>query len=65
MWGAVNDRCYADNSETFDALKDNIREDIGELQLHTMDNVLKNLTNRAGYCKARQGTYLNNIIFHY
>ena len=37
LWGAVKDKCYADKSETIDALKDNIREAIGEIQLHTID----------------------------
>ena len=40
MWGAIKDKCYADKPETIDALKDNIREAIGETQLHTIDNVL-------------------------
>ena len=31
LWGAVKDKCYADKSETIDALKDNIREAIGEI----------------------------------
>ena len=35
--------------ETIDALKDNIHEAIGEIQLHTIDNVLKNWTKRVGY----------------
>ena len=39
--GAVKDKCYADKPDTNDALKDNIREAIGEIQLHTIDNVLK------------------------
>ena len=42
LWGAVKDKCYADKPETIEALKDNIREAIGEIQLHTIDNVLKN-----------------------
>ena len=42
LQGAVKDNCYADKPETIDALKDNIREAIGEIQLHTIDNVLKN-----------------------
>ena len=42
LWGAVKNKCYADKPETIDALKDNIREAIGEIQLHTIDNVLKN-----------------------
>ena len=43
LWGAVKDKCYADKLETIDVLKDNIRESIGEIQLHTINNVLKNL----------------------
>ena len=46
LWGAVKYKCYADKPETTDALKDNIREANGEIQLHTNDNVLKNWTDR-------------------
>ena len=42
LWGAVKDKCYADKTATNHALKDNIREVIGEIQLHTFDNALKN-----------------------
>ena len=42
LWGAVKDKRYADKSETIDTLKDNTREAIGEIQLHTINNVLKN-----------------------
>ena len=42
LWGAAKDKYYVDNSETIDALKGNIREAIGEIQLHTIDNVVKN-----------------------
>ena len=49
LWRAVKDNCYADKPETFDALKVNIREAIGETQLHTIENVLKHLTDRVGY----------------
>ena len=48
-----------------DALKDNIREAVGEIQLHTIDNVLKNWTDRVGYCMASRGSHLNEIIFPY
>ena len=37
---------------TNDVLKDNSREAIGEIQLHTIDNVLKNWTDRVDYCMA-------------
>ena len=65
LWGAVKDKCYAVKPEINDALKDNIREAIGEIQLHTIDNVLKNWTDRVGYCMAKRGSHLNEIIFHY
>ena len=42
LWGAVKDKCYAAKPETIDALKNNIRDVIGEIQLHPIDNVLKN-----------------------
>ena len=52
-WAIIcGDKCYADKPEAIDALKDNIRETIGEIQLHAIDNVLKNWTDR-------------EIIFHY
>ena len=63
MWGAAKDKCYADKLETIDALKDNIREAIDEIQLHTID-VLKNWTGRVGYCMDSRGSQLNEIIFH-
>ena len=46
LWGGIKDKCYADKPETIDALKVNIREAIGEIQLHTSDNVLKNCSDR-------------------
>ena len=48
----------------FGALKDNIREAIGEIQLLTIDNVLKNWTARVGYCMTSRGSHLNKIILH-
>ena len=38
LWGGLKDKCYADKSETIDALKDNIREAIGEIQLHGQES---------------------------
>ena len=38
LWGAVKDKCYADKPETIDALKDNIREAIGEIQPLFLEN---------------------------
>ena len=64
--GLLEDKCYADKPETTDALKNNIHEAIGEIQLHIIDNVLNlNCTDRVGYCMARRDSHLNEIIFHY
>ena len=60
---AVKDMCYANKPETIGALKDNIREAIGESQLHTIDNVLKIWRDGVGYCMACQGSHLTEIIF--
>ena len=66
LWGTVKDKCYADKPETIDAfLNDNIREAIGEIQLHTIDNIFKNWTDPGGYCMAHRGSHLNEIILHY
>ena len=42
LWGAVKDKCYAGKPDIIEASKHNIREDIGEIQLHIISNVLKN-----------------------
>ena len=65
LCGAVKDKCYAGKPQTIDALKDNIRETIGEIQLLTIYYVLKNWTDRVGYCMVSRGSHLNGIIFHY
>ena len=65
LWGAVKDKCYADKPETIDALKDNIREAIGEIKLHTIDNVLKNWSDCVGFGITSRGSHLNEIIFQY
>ena len=62
---AIKDKCYSDKPKKIDTLKNKIRETIGEIQLHTIDNVLKNWTDRVGYCMARQGGHVNEFIFHY
>ena len=48
LWRAVKDMCYADKPETIDALRGNIPEAIGKIQLHTVVNVLKNWTDHVG-----------------
>ena len=49
LWVAVKAKYYVDKPETFDALRHNIHEAIGEIRLHTIDNVLKNWTDCVDY----------------
>ena len=65
LWSAVKDKFYADKPDTINVLKDNIRESIFEIQLYTIENMLKNWTDRVGYCMASRGNHLNEIILHY
>ena len=60
LWGDVKDKYYADKPEIIDALKDNICETIGEIQLHSIDNVLKNWIDSVGYCMASRDSHLND-----
>ena len=62
---AVKNNSYTEKPQTIDALKDNIREAIGEIQLHTINNVLRNYTDRVGYCMASRGCHFKefDLIF--
>ena len=62
LWFAAKDKCYADKPETIDTLKDNIREAIGEIQLHSIYNLLKNWTDRAWSAEAAISMKLFCII---
>ena len=65
LWVVVKEKYYEDKPKTIDALKDDIREAIGEIQLHTIENVLKKCTDRVDYCMAIRDSHLNEIFFHY
>ena len=60
VYGTEKDKCYVDKPETIDALKNNIREAIGEIHLNKINNVLKNRSDHVGYC---WGSHWNEIIF--
>ena len=59
IWHRWAIKCYAEKPKTIAVLKDNIREAIGEIQLHTIDNVLKNWTDHVGYCMANRFSIIN------
>ena len=53
LWSAVKDTCYADKPETFNALKDNIREAIGEIHNQWTQSIM-NRSCRLLHCQPRQ-----------
>ena len=65
LWASVKGKCYADKPETIDVLKYNTRGALGEIQLHTIENMLKNWIVRVGYCMASRDSHFNEIIFLY
>ena len=65
LYCTVNDKCCTDKPQTIDVLKENIREIIDKILLHTIDSLLKNWTDRIAYSMASRGSHLNEIIFHY
>jgi len=70
LWGTVKDECYANQPETIQELKHEIKVAIDEIRAHTVENVLKNWVDiiikigRMGYCAASCGSHLNEIVFH-
>ena len=61
LWGAVKDKCYANHSETIQALKHEIKVAIHGIEAQTIENVLKNWVDRLEYCKASRGSHLNDV----
>ena len=64
VWGAVKDKCYANNPETIQDLKDEIQTAIADIRPETIENVLKNWVHRMGYCQVNRGGHLIEIVFH-
>ncbi|XP_012059065.1 PREDICTED: uncharacterized protein LOC105622255 [Atta cephalotes] len=63
LWGTVKDECYANQSETIQKLKHEIKVAIDEIRAHIVENILKNWIDRMGYCAASRGSHLNEIVF--
>jgi len=57
---------YANQPETIQELKHEIKvaKVVDEIRAHTVENVLKNLVDRIGYCAVSRGSHLNEIVFH-
>ena len=56
LWGAVEDKCYANHPETIEAIKHEIEVAIHRIEAQTIKNVLQNWVDRMRYCRARRGS---------
>jgi len=54
--------CYANQPETIQELKHEIKVAIDEIRAHTVENILKNWVDRMEYCAVSRGSHLNEII---
>ena len=64
LWGAVKDKCYANQPETIEALKREIEVATHGIEAQRIENVLKNWVDRMGYCRASRVNQLNDVVFH-
>ena len=64
FWVAVNDKCYANQPETIEALKFEIGVVIHGTEAQRIENVLKNWVDRMGYCKTSHGSHLYDVVLH-
>ena len=62
LWGAVKDKCNANKPEAIDALKANIREAIGEIQLHTIDIAIKVAPKILNILYSNEGFYSSSLL---
>lgn len=64
LWGYAKDRVYADNPQSLDHLKNNIRDVLAELQPAICKKVIENYLKRIEVCEAALGGHLSDILFH-
>ena len=64
LWGYLKDKVYANNPQTIEALKENIRHEIAAISPETLRNAMENAVRRAHICEQEVGGHLADMIFH-
>ncbi|ERL94484.1 hypothetical protein D910_11761 [Dendroctonus ponderosae] len=64
LWGYEKDRVYADNPQTLEQLKANIREVTTEILPVMCRKVIQNCLKRIEACRRSRGGHLTDIVFH-
>lgn len=65
LWGYVKDKVYSNAPATIEALKENIRAEIREIEPQLCENVMENFLKRMTTCKKSRGGHLADIVFHH
>ncbi|GFW67714.1 uncharacterized protein TNCV_3445861 [Trichonephila clavipes] len=63
LWGYVKLLVYADKTQSFDHLEDNIRRVIADIRPQMLEKVIENWTSRLDYIRASRGSHMPEIIF--
>ncbi|GFW14862.1 putative transposable element [Trichonephila clavipes] len=63
LWGYVKSLVYADKSQTFDHLEDNIRRVVADIRPQMLEKVIENWTSRLDYIRVSRGSHMPEIIF--
>ena len=63
LWRYVKSLVYADKPKTIDALEDNNRRAIADIQLQLLQKVVDNFTSRLGFIRATSGGHFPKIVF--
>ncbi|GFV66687.1 uncharacterized protein TNCV_2595071 [Trichonephila clavipes] len=63
LWGYVKSLVYADKTQTFDHLEDNICRVIADMRPQMLEKVIENWTSRLDYIRASRGSPMPEIIF--
>ena len=61
----MEEKVYADASQSIQELKVKIRVVIDEIEPKMCENVMENFMKRAWSCKRSRGGHMHDIIFHY
>ena len=63
LWGYLKDKVYANNFQTIEALKENIRHEIAAISPETLRNAIENTVRRARVCAHERDGHLADMIF--
>ena len=64
LWGYLKERVFINKPRTLEVLKENIRQEIREIQPPILEAVMENLIERAQLYGEENEHHLKDVIFH-